>query len=251
MVMILNSICSIINTLIVGLKIVWSVNVINIIIMDNCDTKTNLVIRAWNMKGLSGSSVYATYLLDNSDICVFSEHHLFPVELYKLNNLHPEYECYARSCVLLDDRMVNVNPGYGGIVIMWKSHLSHTISRCSDMGNDRIIVIKIESGNDCIFVIGVYLPQQQCYISDFVDYADQLRSVICRCKSLGDVIIAGDFNCHFGREFGGRCTGKTTKNAKCLNQIVGDYNLNVIDIHDSCKGPDYTFYVCRRREIVY
>ncbi len=124
------------------------------------------------------SSVYAGKLLHDSDICVFSEHHLYPCELYKLNNLHAEYECFGRSCSILDDSMANVRPGYGGIAIMWRSELSHAITRCNDMGNDRIIVVKLESNNSIIFIIGVYLPQQQCYISNFDEYVGKLDSVV-------------------------------------------------------------------------
>ena len=109
------------------------------------------------------------------------------------------------------------------------------------MSNDRIVVIKIENSGACMFVIGVYLPQQQCYISNFAEYADKLQSVIVQCKYMGDVIIIGDFNCQFGNEFGYRGTGKTTRNVRYFNHTVIENNLNVVDLQESCSGPNYTY----------
>ena len=89
--------------------------------------------------------------------------------------------------------------------------MSHKISRCVDMGNDRIIVIKIENNNnDILYIVGVYPPQQRCYITNFEECTDLLSSIISKCKLDGEVIIIGDYNCHFGVEMGIRGTGATT-----------------------------------------
>ena len=50
-----------------------------------------LKVTAWNMKGISGSAPYTNELLNNCDICVLTEHHLYQAELYKLDQLHEQF----------------------------------------------------------------------------------------------------------------------------------------------------------------
>ena len=202
-------------------------------------------VTTWNMKGLSGASPYAHELLDNCDICVLTEHHLYPCELYKLDQLHQDFDVYSRSSSMLDNSRISSIRGFGGIAVMWRSNIDHMISRCTDMGNYRIIVVKIEYPDGRkLYIIRVYLPQQNCYIDSFNSISDLLDSIIYRCSSQGEILIIGDTNCNFGPEIGPRGYGITTKNAKTLHRICTDNDMNIIDLSSHfCVGPMYTFYV--------
>ena len=112
--------------------------------------------------------------------------------------------------------------------------------------SDRICGIQIiNSGitKKHLYIISVYLPQSQSKISSFDCHLDMLEVLIEQCMCDGDVIVAGDFNCHFGSDVGCRFWGKTTKNAKQLMKLVKRKSLSIVDKNDSCIGPKYTFNV--------
>ena len=134
-------------------------------------------IISWNMKGLSGAVPYASELLTSCDICVLTEHHLYECELYRLGNISPDVDVYGKSCNILNDRSVYTSPRYGGVAILWRSSLSHAISKCHNLGDDRICVVKLKTSSGALlFIIAVYLPQQNCYISNFQEITDKLES---------------------------------------------------------------------------
>ena len=47
---------------------------------------------------------------------------------------------------------------------------------------------------------------------------------------MGKVIIVGDTNCHYGAEYGDRCWGKTSGNAKKLEKIIKAHDMRMVDI---------------------
>ena len=98
---------------------------------------------------------------------------------------------------------------YGGVAMMWHKSLSSNIQRGVNLGNDRICVIKLsENDKTPLYIIGVYLPQRECVISQFDDYLYNLEYIIEKCKHDGNVAIFGDFNCHFGSDYGPRAWRK-------------------------------------------
>ena len=91
----------------------------------------------------------------------------------------------------------------------------------TSLGNDRIIVVELSPMNKRkIFIIGVYLPQRACVIDSFDQSVEVLDYAIWYCMSRGDVIIIGDYNCHYGMEYGERCWGITTRNATYLHRTL-------------------------------
>jgi len=112
------------------------------------------------------------------------------------------------------------------------------------LGDHRICVVKVSIDNRVpLFVIGVYLPQRDCIISQFEEYLHHLEYIIANCQSNGSVIVAGDFNCHFGSEMGPRAWGKTTHNAHKLKCMIDRQSLSIMDLDVMCSGPSYTFHV--------
>jgi endonuclease/exonuclease/phosphatase family metal-dependent hydrolase len=133
---------------------------------------------------------------------------------------------------------------YGGIAILWNKSLANNVEKCVDLGNDRICVIKVTlTGSMPVWIIGVYLPQRECAISQFDEYLYQLEYIIERCQSEGNVVIAGDFNCHFGVGIGPRAWGRTTNNANKLKGSIDRQFLSIVDLESTCVGPKYIFHV--------
>jgi hypothetical protein len=106
---------------------------------------------------------------------VFTEHHLYPCELHKIENVHGDYQAYSKSCSLLDNSLINTSPGYGGVNVMWRTNIGSVITRCTDLGNDRIVVIKIQNSS--------------CKNANFDECVDLLDHVIERCMTEGEVVI--------------------------------------------------------------
>jgi exonuclease III len=201
---------------------------------------------SWNMRGLSCALPYVNQLLNNNDICVLTEHHLFECELYKLNDINYNYDVYGKACNLLDNNCVYTGKGFGGVAILWKKSLSNNIQRCLNLGDDRICVIKLCVDNNIpLYIIGVYLPQRDCTIALFDDYLYNLEYVVERCQQDGNVVVTGDFNCHFGAECGPRGWGKTTSNANKLRLLCERRSLSIADLQSIGTGPAYSFHVDR------
>ena len=200
------------------------------------------------MKGLSGSIPYANDLLSLSDICVLTEHHLYRCELHRLNDICSDVEVCAKSCKLLNDHNVHERFGYGGVAILWRNSLSHCVTLCNDLGDDRLCVVKLQKATgELLYIIAVYLPQQNCYISNFQETVDNLECIIDQCELDGEVIVVGDMNCHFGCDIpvGPRAWGNSTRNAKYLHGIIARKNMYIADLSESCRGPKHTYYVER------
>ena len=206
---------------------------------------THLTLSSWNMKGFAGANPYLNDLLASSDICVILEHHLPDNHLHKLDELNVHFDKFARSNKSLTDSSSSDKKGYGGIAIMWNKGYSHCIEPMKTMGNDRIIVIELSPcGKQKIYIIAVYLPQRRCYIDSFNACVEVLHETIVKCQQKGEVIIIGDYNCHYGPEYGSRCWGKTTTNATLLNKILQACKCQIMDVDgDICSGPCYSFHV--------
>ena len=203
-----------------------------------------LRISSWNMRGITASEPYARKLLSENDICVFTEHHLFECELHKLHDLDKDYYVYAKSGVTLDNDKMYTGRGSGGVAIIWRKSIDTNVHRCPNLGDDRICVIKVTRDKQMpVFVVGVYLPQRDCRISNFDDYLYHLEYVIEKCQAEGVAIIIGDFNCHFGGESGPRAWGRTTRNACKLVGVIQRQNMYVVDLEPECSGPMHTYHV--------
>ena len=205
---------------------------------------TNLRVLSWNMRGFKAASPYINTLLNDSDICVLSEHHLFENELWKLNGLTDKFDVFAKSSSQLDNSHIYTGKGHGGIAIMWRKSLSNYVQKCPEYSNDRTCVIRVKTEDHIpLYIVGVYLPQRNSMISDFDEYLYHLEYVVEKCQHDGLVAIIGDFNCHFGNEYGIRGWGISTRNAVKLGGAVSRKYLKIIDLDVKSNGPRYTFHV--------
>lgn len=207
---------------------------------------TVLSVCAWNMRSLTYAGPYIAELSKNNDVIVGAEHRLFKYELHKLNDMFPGYSVYGKASHDLQDECGISKPGHCGISIAWRQYLDQNIKKVH-VDSDRICCIQlmgIGQNQSCISIIGVYLPQQQCAISDFSKELALLESMITDCKSHGEVLVIGDFNCHIGWEYSERFWGETTKHGLWLMDMVNRQGMNVVDSDSNvCHGPNYTFNV--------
>ena len=206
-----------------------------------------LCVGSYNVRSLTGGKNYIYKLLNDYDIDILciAEHRLYANELYKLNSIHSDYDTFGKSSNDLDSCNQHVKPGHCGIALLWRKCLSGRI-RVVECRSDRICVIEIMKacGMISVFVIGLYLPHQTCKISDFNECIVELSTIITESSAKGEVIVIGDMNCHFGEEVGNRFWGQTTRNAKCLLNVVNANDMVIIDgDNNMCSGPKYTYTV--------
>lgn len=201
----------------------------------------SLKIIAWNANGINSKWNYLDQIREMYDVTFVIEHKMFNCELFKLND-NCNYNVYACASKQLPDQRIGKYFGHGGLAAYWKMCLNNYVKALPHYSNDRMITLEYTDGKNCkIFIIGVYLPQQQCKISCFTEYISELDVIVNQCKLQGEVIVIGDTNCHFGPEVGPRCWGKTTAQAKKLSNFVMRNELYIVDILASTKGPVYSY----------
>ena len=204
----------------------------------------NITVSSWNIKGLSGSLPRIVELLSKCDICILLEHHQPENQLQRLEEISPTHDVYARSSRSLDASKQTCPIGYGGLAIIWHNQLSHCVKPLKHIGNDRVMAVELCPENRrSVYIIAVYLPHRTCTIDNFDESVDVLDTVITACVANGDVIVIGDYNCHYGPEYGPRCWGETTRNASYLYRVLSRHNCTLVDTGTTCEGPNYTFHV--------
>ena len=199
----------------------------------------SLSLCAWNMRSVNYAGPYIEELCKTHDVIVGAEHRLYSYELNKLNSVFPGFSVRAKASKDLSNEDGVVRPGHCGICIAWKQHLNQKVKQVN-IDSDRICaiqIIDIGENKSSLFIIGVYLPQRQCRISDFDTELALLESVIEQCKTQGEVTVVGDFNCHFGWEYGGRFWGETTQNGLQLMDMITRQGMTVADAERWQRNP--------------
>lgn len=200
-------------------------------------TTNRLKISGWNCRGIKGSLPYLRSLMDCSDIIELSEHKLYDSELNMMNSIHSEYTSFGKSSSDLTQEKYGHVPGHCGIAILWRTSLLCMVKPVPDLGTDRICVLKVYiQGN----VVSVYLPLSKCVISNYQHHLDALHSIIDVCSDNGEIMIIGDWNAHFGSDFGCRAWGQTSNNGKKAANVITQHDLQIIDLSAKCSGPKYT-----------
>lgn len=209
----------------------------------NQNHKNMIKICSWNMRSMwSTASPYLVELLNNSDIVAISEHGLYPCELYKIRNLHSQFQAFSKSAQTLNDKDFGKIKGHSGCAIMWSDRICNRVTPL-DIGSDRVCAIEctIEKGLK-LFVFAVYLPHSNCKIASFDDELNALLNIILEYQSKGEVICIGDVNAHIGNDLGhARSWGKSTANGLAFARSMHNCNMEIIDMTDICSGPNYTF----------
>ena len=197
----------------------------------------SLSVATWNCRGLSNGIPYIEHLANSHNVIVVSEHWLWPFELHKLNDIHPNMTGLAIADKRLNPES-NLVRGCGGIGILWNKHLDAT--PVSGIESDRICALNIKSTTCSTLIIGVYLPTTDAPIDDFHLCLHTLESLINNHS--GPVVIAGDFNCHVGQEGGPRATNNPNHQGDLLLEMVQNNDLFFTSLSNVTSGPAYTYF---------
>ena len=206
-----------------------------------------LSITSWNMRGMNTAYAYLSKLMNQNDIVVINEHWLAEHELYKLNYVSPSFYATGKA-----GHSVNKNTAHawGGVGLLWRKTIDCNI-KVLDNVSRRICGVCFNRENEQkLYIFGVYLPHSGCSDDDFENELVVLEEEIRKYSQLGEIIIIGDCNCHFGADIGNRGWGKTTKHALMLLNVIRRNALTIVDLHEIGKGPTYTFYSNRAKSYI-
>ena len=156
--------------------------------------------------------------------------------------LNNNFSVFSKSNSDLNKLSSFYTPGNGSVAIAWRKSLNCSISVMKSTGTDRMCVIKYIGTDTNINIIGVYMPHRSCKVADFSDDLAALEAII---ESNGNeqFVIIGDWNCHVGKNkfSSSRTWGNSTVSGEKLTHFCNGYDLNLIDLHEICKGPNYTY----------
>ena len=200
---------------------------------------SSIVCTAWNARGINTAHAYMHELLLFSDVVIVSEHWLPQHELYKLDHLHVDFQSTATSGQCVSQ---NTPHAWGGVAVLYRKCIDFNIT-VLNIDSKRLCGIHLlQSGHVDLYIIGVYMPHVGCKNDDFIDELVILEELIVKYQQCGDVLIMGDFNCHFGTDVGARGWGKTTRQAGHLLQVIKRHGLKIVDLDSSCEGPNFTYF---------
>jgi hypothetical protein len=107
--------------------------------MEPGTVQTSLMVCAWNCHGFSQALQYIQHLAQEHDVLVLSEHWLWPYELHKLDDIHPDFVGLGISHHRLNAEC-NFSRGCGGVAVLWRKNLPMSPVH---LDSDRIIVIQL------------------------------------------------------------------------------------------------------------
>ena len=116
--------------------------------------------------------------------------------------------------------------GKGGVAFLWRHNLDKYITILDEIGNDRIIALKLQlSKENILFIIAVYLPTSTESSTTFKLILDALDEIICKFEQEGSVLVVGDFNAHIGNLRGSRSSTSMNRRGMNLYDCLGKYDL--------------------------
>lgn len=169
---------------------------------------------------------------EGSDIIVISEHWLWPFELHRLNEIHPDFQGHGQSDSRLSSRAER--RGLGGIAMIWRRNLDVSVVHATT--SDRICSIRLaEKGSgSTLTVIGVYLPCQDLGIDLYHSCLTNLEQLI---RQLGPTVVT----CTFGQPRRSQREWKSKPTGFLFHQLVTRSDLYIATLADNASGPSYTY----------
>jgi len=199
----------------------------------------NLHSCTFNMHGFNNGIAMVKQLCQDFDIIILQEHWLSKANLYKLDNIDPNYRAFGLSSMegKLADGILSGRP-FGGVAILWKQSLSHLLSiEKKDETNGKLLSVKLRGiGVQDIIISCVYFP---CYKSSN-DYIIELSDSIAYLENVLNAypnaqhIIAGDLNFECSSK-------KCNKGFDLFNKFSTDYGLVCCDDFVVNQSIAYTY----------
>lgn len=197
---------------------------------------------AWNMRSLQSGSPYLKELMLSNDIIAVSEHGLYNCQLWKVNELHCQFNSIAKSCKTLNDNDCGTKVGHSGVALLWRHGLDQYIKPIA-VDSDRICAVELcLPVNQSLIIVSVYLPHKTSSVANFTEEVQILEGLLDQTHETNGIVIMGDINAHFGFEHGTRCWGETSYNGNAFSRFVDRNQLQIMDIGIKAWGPTYTFH---------
>ena len=211
-------------------------------IMCSTNVEKSLTFFTWNMRAnFSISKPYLAKYAYGCDFVCLNDHGLYESELYKVEDLYSDYTCLAKSSKHLQAINLGNKRGIGGCALLWKKSLDCSIKPLPGKGTDRICVVQLTIDSREYFIIGVYLPHQNCKIDNFKYELNILNDLCIEFNARGSTFLMGDTNCHFGAAYSNRSIGITTYHAGLFGNMLDACNMRAVDLSDIRTGPNYTW----------
>ena len=116
---------------------------------------------------------------------------------------HTDFTAFTRHVNDFDPISPISRPrGYGGIAVVYKKTLSPSITQLPD-GDHRIQAIEIITNDKSICLVNIYLPARGTTTGQelYRCVLDTLREIIWKYENTRTIIVAGDFNASFLRQY--------------------------------------------------
>ena len=155
--------------------------------------------------------------------------------------MYSDYTCLAKSSKHLQAINLGNKRGIGGCALLWKKSLDCSIKPLPGKGTDRICVVQLTIDSREYFIIGVYLPHQNCKIDNFKYELNILNDLCIEFNARGSTFLMGDTNCHFGAAYSNRSIGITTYHAGLFGNMLDACNMRAVDLSDIRTGPNHTW----------
>ena len=147
------------------------------------------------MQSVKGNMAYLKQLLKRLDICCLQEHWLFHPEQHILQAINTNMTVVSK-CVDDDNPELSMiaRRGYGGVAILWRKEIDDKIKELED-GNNRIIVIQLETDTKPLCLINVYMPSDNKDMdNEYKDTLAQITEIVKKYKNTHDIMLCGDMN---------------------------------------------------------
>ena len=125
------------------------------------------------------------------------------------------------------------------MALCWRKASSH---RRVKVDCDRICALRIDSPEQPLFVLSVYLPPAGSRLADFIHTLDILQHTVEWLSTEGLVCVVGDLNAQLGPGAGPRGRNlQPSRLGALLLTMMSKCNLVAVDMLDTSTGPCYTF----------
>ena len=187
-------------------------------------------VATWNMRGAMYGTSYFENLLEESDVCIVTEHWLNRYNICFLHEIAKDFRVF--SCT--SSSTCNSSKGSGGVAILVRKTCGYKTNELN-IENDRICAVKlVKRGYENVCIIGVLLPSTNYSVEEYLSYFSTVCSIYEQMSSDCVTIVCGDFNTDISLNV------KNTKSKHLLN-FVESNNMSPALLITGCRGPKYTY----------
>ena len=189
--------------------------------------QTSLVC-AWNCRGLMQALPYIQELAEEHDVIILSGHWLWPYELHKLDEIHPDFASFGTSDQRLNAECT-LTRRCGGVAVLWRKNLPLSPVH---LDSDRIIAVQLPlKSHGMLTVTGVYHPSSDHPLETFREYLSDLEGMISSLQrnGPGPSLLQVISMLIWGGKVGHECVGiKMLKELYCKSSSIGQVSIQFL-----------------------